>query len=383
MAAVLVEVLTNLKICNFYIGFPGDVGDISSVVVKSKECTVKLQDGQIISFKTPKGIEFDPEIFNTLTQDGNTLIVRTKLNEKSSLLSLVRGNLGDALKCLTAKEPLSESMIDSTVSAQCQKCNKEFCSGITFRRVLPLPSLDWDAASEGWFCHLHGDHKNNLKPKSLLPGSDECFYTELFFSVHKDILKYFNVEKKSDKICCLNCKVPLGDIKLLDNVKLWAHNIVWTKQGQILHNKDVNDILVDLFQNINKDNFGVNCRLVLKSCSETKRFLYMITMNTNMQLMVPKSDEDLDIDFDNRTCMGDKDIVNISLKKLYAVKLLYMLKDEEDAQTGEWVDDVHISILPCSQAFFDNALSLLEMSSSVLPLETRNVDNMTLGYLFK
>ncbi|CAL4247907.1 unnamed protein product [Meganyctiphanes norvegica] len=383
MAAVLVEVLPNLKICNFFIAFPGDVGDIASVHIKSKECNVRLQYGQTISIKTSKGIELDPEIIIKPTQDGNTLIVRTKLSEKSSVLSLVRANLCDALNCLTAMEPLSESMVDSTVLAQCQQCRKDLCSGIIFRRVLPLPSLDWDAASEGWFCHLHGDHGNKLKPKSLLPGSDECYYTELYFSVHKHILKYFNVEKNSDTLFCLNCKAPLGDVNLHDNVKLWSHSIVWTKDGQILHNKKVNDILVDLFQNINKDNFGVNCRLVLESFSETKKYLYMITINTNMQLLGPKIDEDLDENFCNRTCDGDADIVNISLKKMYAVKLLYMLKDKEDAQTGEWVDDVHVSIIPCSQAFFDNALSLLEMSSSALSPETRTVDNMTVGYLFK
>lgn len=380
MAAVLVEVLPNLKICNFYIGFPGDVGRPSSVIIKSKECIVKLNHGQNLIFKTPKGIEFDSEVIDKPSQDGNTLIVRTRLNDKSSLLALVRGNLGDALVGLTSAEPLSDSMVGSIVSAQCQNCHKEICSNITFRRVLPLPSLDWDAASEGWFCHLHGDHKNTLKPKSLLPGTDECFYTELFFSVHKDVLKYFHVEKYSDRICCLNCKAPLGDINLLDNLKMWSHSITWTKDGQMIHNKKVNDILVDLFQNINKDNFGVNCRLVLECCSsETKKYLYMITMNTNMQLMVPKSDEDLDISL----CEGDNDNVNISLKKMYAVKLLYMLKDEADAQTGEWADDVHVSILQCNQAFFDNAFALLEMSSSAMPSETRNIDDMTIGYLFK
>merc|ERR1712198_746724 len=108
-----------------------------------------------------------------------------------------------------------------------------------------------------------------------------------------------------------------------------------------------------------------------------------ITMNANIQLMGPKCEDDLDVNFCTRTQNGDKDIVAISLKKLYAIKLLYMVKDNEDAQTGDWVDDVHVSILPCTKAFFDHSLSLLEMSSSALPPETRNVDSMTVGYLLK
>ncbi|XP_069952418.1 E3 ubiquitin-protein ligase E3D-like [Cherax quadricarinatus] len=381
MSQVLVEVLPNIQACYMYITLPSNNVFYQKISVGQSECSIELQDGRVILLKMSKGTYLVPNSATGVTQAANILTVRVQISERTSLISSLSGDILSDSSTKFLDTLLNTSLSDTLVSAHCKKCPNCVFTKVKFRRVMPLPSVDWDHSSENWFCHLHGEHGQKLKPASLQPQHDECFYTELYFLMHNSMMECINAKCDDGMLKCSGCGTLLGEnTDLL--VKIWALNLKWlTQQGEVIYDRNSSEILLSLFHSIDKDNFGVNCQLVLEVQTVPKKYMYMVTMNTNQKLLVS--------DVSNLTscepvvqklCLEDKDI---SLKKIYAIKLLYLIKEGEDSQTGQWVDDIGVHIIPCSSLFFHEVKTMLENSTYFLPDNVKVIENMNIGYIVK
>ncbi|XP_037794674.1 E3 ubiquitin-protein ligase E3D-like [Penaeus monodon] len=418
MTQVLVEVLPNIQACNLYITLPTDRGPCLEITADKYLCIIKLRNGDGLTIKFPKGTSLVPGTVSKITQDGSHITARAQLDEKTSLLSTLSADLlstvGPAIS--DTSPTFSEILKDSLVSAQCKQCRRVLLSDVRFRRVLPLPSVDWDQSSEGWFCHLHGSEGEKLKPSSLQPARDDCFYSELHFLVHKDTtVDCVSPNNNNCELACCGCQASLGVRSKQSVLKLWAHSLMWVRSedNQIVFGKDVSGILLSLIHNIDKDNFGVNCRLVLEVSHEEEaaaepEFLYLVTMNTNQKLLLPEklalsgtSDKkySLSVNSDkmeadnlasNKSFPSEKrprvhqdDISEVILRRVYTIKLLYLFKRGQDDITGSWIDDVNVHILPCTRSFLLEVKAVLEASVACLPQAMRRVENMSVGYIVK
>ncbi|XP_064095970.1 E3 ubiquitin-protein ligase E3D-like [Macrobrachium nipponense] len=388
MLQVLAEILPNIKVCNIYI--TSSYGERCEKVDLCKaECILEFEDGTTMIISLPRGTYLVPQEITDINQDGDTLFVRASLDETCSLISTLSAELGGNIGNLCAAAPLHDIMVGKCVSCYCKKCHSAFQKDVTFRRVLPLPSVDWDHSSEGWFCHVHGEESKNLKPASLAPNHDECFYSEFFFLLNCSALNSMNIYYDDDDndFKCSNCRDSLGE-KGSSTMKLWTHSVKWIHSDDetVLFSKSVESILHSLFENIDKDSFGVNCRLVL-STDNPKLYLFMVTMNTNQKLLLSESHSDDELLEDGDASQGKKartgNDTNVKLRKRYAIKLLYQIKEGDDDESGSWQDDVNVHILPCSSSFFTDVRSLLESSSMYLPPAMRTFQNMKVGYVMK
>ncbi|XP_045584023.2 E3 ubiquitin-protein ligase E3D [Procambarus clarkii] len=396
MSRVLIEVLPNIQACNMYITLPPDT-TCQKILVDKSECSVELQDGNIVCLKIPRGTYLVSNSVTGITQVSNIITARAQISEMTSLITALGGNILNDGDTKFLDTELNTSLSGSLVSARCKKCLTYVFSNVKFRRVMPLPSVDWDHSSEDWFCHLHAEHGNKLKPTSLQPNPDECFYTELFFLVHSNLLECMNAECDDSIVKCSKCRVLLGEKANL-SVKVWTLSLEWvTQQDKTIYNRNSAEILISLFHNIDKDNFGVNCRLVLQAQTNPNKYLYMVTMNMNQKLLVSDISEFASCETMLQESYGDREGMHcnsskklclekrkdISLKKIYAIKLLYLVKKGEDSQTGEWVDDINVHIIPCSISLLDEVKTMLEKSTYFLPDNVKTIENMNLGYIIK
>lgn len=333
-----------------------------------------------------------------ISHEEEVITVRVKLDEKTSLINTLAADLMS--DTLSESTPPSTTLSDTLLSGQCKACKQQVFEPVKLGKVLPLPSVDWEQASEGWFCHIHKEDGQRLKPTSLHPGQDECFYTELFFLFNHSVLKHTKLANPVDRqqINCAKCNLSLG-VLVHQSAKLWTHNLVLKNEDEgVVFSTDVSTIMLALFRNLEKDNFGVNCRLVLHLQTLPKKYLYMVTMNINQKLLISKDSEllhlgmseqerQLETDFPTE-CVAVKRARESSqsevwLQSVFGVKLLFAVKEGDDAETGEWADSVHVHLIPCSDSFFKEVKAILEASNSCLPKNIRFIENMKVGYIIK
>ncbi|KAG0722446.1 E3 ubiquitin-protein ligase E3D [Chionoecetes opilio] len=398
MAQVLMEVLPNIHIGNIYITLPEISDSCRDIVVEKSEFLMQLQSGQEVCLQLPRGMCLVPDAARSVNHEGQVVTVRVQLDEKTALINTLVADLMSDSDFQSGTEGMSSIPSNIVLSAHCKLCEHQVFECVKFQKVLPLPSVDWEQASEDWFCHIQKEDGDKLKPASLQPEEDECFYTELFFLLHCNLMDYLEHAKPNagPELKCVKCNLSLG-VQIHESIKMWTHNLVWkNEEGDAVYSTDVSKIMLTLFRNIDKDNFGVNCRLVLQLSSVPKRYLYMVTMNTNQKLLI--SSEDLQLlhsgrnEKDNREenleCAAAKRVresgrSEVKLQAVFGVKLLYTEKEGEDEESGEWADSLHVHLIPCSDSFYKEVKSLLEATNSCLPVNIRFVEKMKVGYIIK
>ncbi|KAK4316302.1 hypothetical protein Pmani_012522 [Petrolisthes manimaculis] len=406
MFQVLAEVMPNIATCNIYITLPDDELLYQTVVINKQECIFSFNGGSELCLKLPRGSWLDPNTVKNIKQEGNILTARLQMDKQASVISALAADiLGDSSNCEENAAP-SHTLVNTQLVAQCTKCKNKVLRDVEFNRVLPLPSVDWEQASEDWFCHLHETDSQKLKPRSLQPALDDCFYTSVFFLIHSELLtRGTTTESSESDVYCNGCSLSLGT-RSGQSAKLWTHSIVWLQECErILYQKDAVEIVLSLFHNIDKDNFGVNCRLVLQSQTLPRLYLYMITMSTNHKLLISQDSSNGGImdELDHETVNGsnctkrncETDMEDVGSKRMckrelemrprcvYAVKLLYQVKEGEDEETGGWVDDVNVHIIPCSVSMLEEVRDKLITSTSYLPTNMKVIDDLSVGYIVK
>lgn len=335
----------------------------------------------------------------SITHEKDVVTVRVQLDDKTALINTLAADLMNDSNMSKSTSP-STILSDSLLSGHCKACKQQVLEPVQIGRVLPLPSVDWEQASEDWFCHIHKEDGERLKPTSLQPEKDECFYTELFFLFHHSLIKCTIPKDSTDKfeIKCVKCSLPLGML-VHQSAKLWTHNLLLKKENEdFVYDIDVSTIVLTLFSNLEKDNFGVNCRLVLQLQTLPKKYLYMVTMNTNQKLLISKDsdllhsgvhrrEKELKMDFPKEGMAAKRALVNslseVCLQAVFGVKLLFAVKEGDDEQTEEWSESVHVHLIPCSDNFFMEVKAQLEESNNCLPENIKFIENMRVGFIIK
>ena len=394
------EVLPNIQVGNIYITLPEISKSFQDIVVEKSECVVQLQSGEEVCLQLPRGTCLMPDVARCINQDGQVVTFRVQLDEKTSLINTLASDLMSDSDLQTVSL-MSSTLSNVMLSCYCKLCEQQVFECVKFQRLLPLPSVDWEQASEDWFCHLHKEDGEKLKPASLHPEEHECFYTELFFLLHRNLMEYMEHTKSTNglEINCVKCNNSLG-VQMHQSIKLWTHNLVWKgEEGDIVHRTDISAIMIMLFRNIDKDSFGVNCRLVLQLVTAPKRYLYMVTMNTNQKLLISEDsklfksgknvkENQREENLPGGGCVAVKRAresgrTEVKLQAVFGVKLFFIEKEGDDEETGEWADNVHVHLIPCSDSFFRGVKTLLETTNSCLPENIRKVENMKVGYIIK
>ncbi|XP_064614000.1 E3 ubiquitin-protein ligase E3D-like [Liolophura sinensis] len=126
-----------------------------------------------------------------------------------------------------------------------------------FKRVLPLPSENWNDLADSWFCHRHDDQSGAI-PNTLLPRESDCLVGELYCLIHKSKLavKSYQISANHYLQCC-RCRNPIGELykgrplckekaacleeKVVypDTVKLHYHSISLSSEERNTHRKAV------------------------------------------------------------------------------------------------------------------------------------------------
>ncbi|MPC41311.1 hypothetical protein E2C01_034899 [Portunus trituberculatus] len=130
-----------------------------------------------------------------------------------------------------------------------------------------------------------------------------------------------------------------------------------------------------------------------------RRYLYMVTMNTNQKLLICEEDLNLFHTGGNQKENQCKENLpeggvaakrtrrsgqtEMKLQAVFGVKLLYVEKEGDDEESGEWADSVHVHLIPCSDSFFSGVKALLDTTNSCLPENIRHVEKMKVGYIIK
>ncbi|KAK3881171.1 hypothetical protein Pcinc_014376 [Petrolisthes cinctipes] len=127
----------------------------------------------------------------------------------------------------------------------------------------------------------------------------------------------------------------------------------------------------------------VNTRLVAQ-CTKCKDKV-LRDVEFSRVLPLPSVDweqasEGMEVVGSKRMCKRE---LEIRLRCVYAVKLLYQVKEGEDEETGGWVDDVNVHIIPCSVSMLEEVRDKLITSTSYLPTNMKVIDDLSVGYIVK
>ena len=409
MEVVIAEVLPSIKSCTIYGKCYQSFEGLKSIETEKSNCNFIFKDESRLEIIFPSGTSLVSNSVSGFNYDGSSVVLRAQIDDKTIL---VDGLLTELINDVEDLKPYKNDFIhfkpDTEVCVTCRYCSTEITDFVKFRRTCQLPSVNWEHASEDWFCCLEKPVKENLKPHSLQPNEDECFYAQLFYLLNKNNLaKEFVL--KDNTVVCNECNFHIGDI-CQGNAKFWRHSIKWMdKSKNILYFQTETESLISLFDNIDRDNFGVNCRLVLEKQSSPKEFIFMVTMNTNLKFLMSSNvffGKKITSDFGRngiekdpikegnsipikKLCINSEDTsynktsISIELNKYKVIKLLFKHKIGEDEETGSWVDDINVHILPCGDRFFDTTLINLNNSNNLLPKQSNRIDDMLIGYVIR
>ena len=145
------------------------------------------------------------------------------------------------------------------MTLKCSNCHSNICQ-FPIRRVLPLPSLDWQGGVQDWFCGCsHGNNHDNcdkmsqkhtddeelysnkkLREKPLEPfNPEDILHSTSFILVSSKLFDEISPEEKTTHCpTVLNCKTCHSDIGELQekqsSVRIWNHwmNFNEAKVGQ-------------------------------------------------------------------------------------------------------------------------------------------------------
>ena len=153
--------------------------------------------------------------------------------------SLNPGGAADPRTLKKIMESLQEKR-PMDVKARCKKC-KGGLGNFSVKRVLPLPSINWQQDSHNWFCacvpHGHvgcGDSKTTSKglaTKDLKPNVADVLYCSSFLLCHQS---NFNGVSNHDNVAiCSICKGQLGlYIFNQDIIQFWSIAVTFDEEDE-------------------------------------------------------------------------------------------------------------------------------------------------------
>ncbi|XP_065559507.1 uncharacterized protein LOC136026690 isoform X1 [Artemia franciscana] len=218
---IFAESQDRLRTLNIYITVNPELDQIT--VIKNSENVIKLQFGHNTfdcRFEGLKLVE-DTAMIKDITK--TSLYFQCFTKPESSHV----GSYG--MEFLSLKDDEHQPPLLPPLKAgisytfRCKSCTSDVSDCLNFKRVLPLPSTNWELSTTEWFCHNHGECTTKKAKLSINANHLDCLYGVCFYVIHPNALKLKEVDKS---LLCSNCGFNLGSRSEIGCV-LWNHALLF------------------------------------------------------------------------------------------------------------------------------------------------------------
>ncbi|XP_048115947.1 LOW QUALITY PROTEIN: E3 ubiquitin-protein ligase E3D [Alosa alosa] len=290
----------------------------------------------------------------------------------------------------------------------CQACRSRILEQRVFRRVLPLPSGNWNALVGEWCCH-----PDPFANRKLHPRAEDCLTGDTHFLLVRDSScnQTLIVESKQDpasdhqlpitdktlkspgqpnvpppRVSCKNCSATLGEALTRDVLKFYITEVVETESedcetdrtGRRLEfvEKTVSARLVEL------SSAQSTFRFSIQGPSGTAAILLWV-LNTDTLVAsfpeIPVSGDDTLI-FPGDSCHPSEDRSRCAVG---AIKVLYLPCGPSMHQdtVSAWEKDISVHTLTLPQTTCQEVLQLLRASTSSLPPSLRCMNSYQVAFM--
>ncbi|KAF2366188.1 Ubiquitin-conjugating enzyme E2-binding protein [Trinorchestia longiramus] len=400
---ITVEVLSSLQLCNVHVLWPDVVEEADvSVTTGKTHFLLKIKDNSEITVKCPKSVQFQCGDYKCSVVDGRKLCIRVALDTKACLMDSICSDLASDIRSLSLKTPY-DVLQGTPLTVTCSSCGATVSESVQFDRIRQMPAADWNHASEEWFCCAHGAQNEMLKSGTVAPRLNDCFFSDLFFLVKREVLSDKVRYDCEQNAVCRGCENIFG-VQVESDVKLWTHRIIWVDSSdstRVVYSQCEQDLMVTLIDHLSDDSFGANSRIVFVKPTKPPVYLYMAVIGTNLTLLRStgmnssanhkKVDEQSEI-----VCQGKrsrsgesekrsrpniigKEDTQVLLKKLNVIKVSYKVVSGDSDETDQWADDVNVHLLHCAESFFDAILE--SITDSGIDLQPAVGSDELFGYI--
>ncbi|XP_062394244.1 E3 ubiquitin-protein ligase E3D [Sardina pilchardus] len=290
----------------------------------------------------------------------------------------------------------------------CQACRSPILEQRVFRRVLPLPSGNWNALVGEWCCH-----PDPFANRKLLPRVEDCLTGDTHFLLVKDSRcnQTLTVESKEDpasghtaanhsqdsekarpvrrappRVTCRSCSATLGEALTRDVLKFYITEVVETESEDC-----ETDRIRTRLEFVEKT---VSARLVeLSSGQSTFRFSIQTPTGTAAVLLWVLNTDTLVASFPEIPVSGDDTLIfpgdschpgeDRSRRAVGAIKVLYLPCGPSMHQdtVSVWEKDISVHALTLPQTTCQEVLELLRASTSSLPPSLRCMNSYQVAFM--
>lgn len=369
MELITLELRPRLQSCNAFIAMRKNLN--------TKDVRVKLSENNIsivfkdysINFLLPF-IKIIPTSLSMLSIRNNWLCFRLQTMPLESVFGsfsteVVTGS-NKSLQLISCPKLILEDIKllfkASEYIVSCACCKNAISKTIAFKRILPLPDIQY--SPDEWFCCNH--NSNNIV-KNIETQESDYLYGSYFTLLHKNIfISSLHVNNKT--MTCDKCFLHIGTLYSCNLFKIWNCCVEYKSQDS-LNTVDATDPLSDFLMFI-KDSLNdiLGEEIILRtSIGKQTHYLLIKPMDRALNLIT-------------EPCHQTISNVNtsITLQQKCVVKVLYKYNTNEITSTdNHWNIEYHEVGLPMIEAGLKHLLS----STKRLPHHYRNVEDYFFGYI--
>ncbi|CAH1788603.1 unnamed protein product [Owenia fusiformis] len=275
---------------------------------------------------------------------------------------------------------------DNFQSCICKMCGEDIIkTKRKFKRVLSLPSDNWQDNTDSWFCHNHGNGKQNGvgKNTSLLPKESDCFVGDNFFMVNEESLKHGieTIGNHSNQVRCRRCRFLIGkavtspgktedkDAKMV--VKLYNHKL--KINHSITNSRNPND-------SCERDADYFYCSYIMSQSTSYTSFRFVLESDDRQPYallwLLETTTEVLHLDASRNESPHTPQPI---------AKILYIscMKGSNKQLFSTWCKDLTVHSITFHDDMCLELLNLLVKSTLKLPVSLQQLDGFQVGYLHR
>lgn len=358
MELITIELRPRLRSCTVFLFMKKSI-TLDKVQVKLLETSIKLSIGNNVTYITLPNIKIVPTSLSSLSVIDRWVCFRLNTRPSDSEFgSFQREVITDRKAQFNVLENKKKIIENSKCTILCTCCKNVFCKELYFRRVLPLPDVDFDPSE--WFCH-----KRDIDFMSFLYQDKLDLFYGLFFSIINSNI-FYNYRKNKKDILCNRCLSNVGIQDKVSSFKIWDCCVDYKLETNKIIIEEVSNPLND-FMTIVK-NFINNNILgdIIFECLLAKQSHYIVIklMDVGLGILIEGDVK----------CNSDK----INLKEVSVTKVLYKYVTDkmilpEDCIIGKNYE-VSLSMI---EAGFDYLLS----STKRFPKHYKTIEDYYIGYI--
>lgn len=262
----------------------------------------------------------------------------------------------------------------------CSNCSNVISNnGITFDRILELPSANLDMSD--WFCHGHS-HGAQTPEIALKPNKSDFLYRLTFFIINNSLLseKSNKFNAKREVYHCNRCLAWLG-LKNKDTVKLFNSEVKLNRCGNespmlsigTSPHSSTADFIYTVENMAREFNLGlqftVMCKIVLDCTISANKKQYMLIWIMDKELQVIRNSGEY--------INGDKIVLQSSL----LTKILYKVELAFNDEVESWLSDPSVTSTEVSKSMFSHGIDHFEQMSLKVPECFRHANGYRVSYL--